>query len=118
VALPDLPPFDPENFAERYVEVSVAAARAGAQMQAAELAHAISTLQIRMDVGFAAVNERLDRMDDRFDRMDDRFDRMDDRFDRMDARLDRIGDRLIRIEGILSRAFPENGHTPPGQGND
>lgn len=97
MALPDLPPFDPEQFAERYVEASVAAARAGAQMQAAELAHAVSTLQIRMDVGFATVNERLDRMDDRMDRMDD---------------------RLVRIEGILARAFPENGHQPPEQGND
>lgn len=104
VALPDLPPFDPKQFAERYVEASVAAARAGAQMQAAELGHAISTLQIRMDVGFAKVNDRLDRVEGRLDRMDDRLDRMDN--------------RLGRIEGILARAFPENGHNPPEQGND
>lgn len=75
-------------------------------MQAAELAHAISTLQIRMDVGFARVNDRLDRVDDRMDRVEGRM-------DRMETRLDRIGDRLGRIEGILARAFPENGHKPP-----
>ena len=104
MALPDLPPFDPEQFAERYVETSVAAARAGAQMQAAELAHAISTLQIRMDVGFATVNERLDHVEGRLGRVEGRLDRMDD--------------RLMRIEGILARAFPENGHNPPEQGGE
>ena len=111
MALPDLPPFDPEQFAERYVEASVAAARAGAQMQAAELAHAISTLQIRMDVGFATVNERLDHVEGRLGRVEGRLDRMEGRLDRMD-------DRLMRIEGILARAFPENGHNPPEQGGE
>ena len=56
---PELPPFDMDRFVERYLAGSVTAAEAGAKMQAAELGHAFSTLQIRMDAGFAFVKEVL-----------------------------------------------------------
>ena len=91
-----VPTFDMGGFVERYVAGSVAGAKAAATIQAAELGHAFSTLQIQMDIGFTGLNQRLDCMDKRFESMEKRFE---------------------RIEGILARAFPENGHKPPEQGS-
>ncbi len=48
-----------DGFVERYVKGFVAGAKAAATMQAAELGHAFSTIQIRMDAQFAFVREVL-----------------------------------------------------------
>ncbi len=85
---PEQPAFDMDGFVERYQAGSEAAAK----IHAAELGYAFSTLQIRMDAGFALVDRR---------------------FTGMDTRLD-------RIERILAKAFPdeyretisENGRKP------
>jgi hypothetical protein len=65
----------------------------------------LATLEKKVDIGFARVDERMDRfeatMKDGFDRIDDRFDRMDAkmdaRFDAMDAKFDRKFDNLYRL---------------------
>ena len=91
----DLPSFDMEKFAEKY--------QASAAIQAAVLGEAFSTLQIRMDAGFALVNHRFDLVNDRFDRVNDRFDR-----------IERV--LALAYPDEYRQAFSENGHNPPEQG--
>ena len=77
----DRPSFDMEKFAEKY--------QASAAIQAAVLGEAFSTLQIRMDAGFALVNHRFDRIE-----------------------------RVLALAhpDEYRQAFSENGHNPPEQG--
>ncbi|GAA2398126.1 hypothetical protein Cme02nite_06670 [Catellatospora methionotrophica] len=50
---------------------------------------------------FAAVNQRLDRIDERFDGIDGRLDRIDQRFDGFNGRLDGMDRRFAGIDGRL-----------------
>ena len=55
----------------------------------------------RVDAGFAAVNDRIDRLETRMDRIETRLDGFDERLRNVEIEFGKVDQRLLTIERVV-----------------
>ncbi len=58
----------------------------------------IEKLYIRMEAGFATVDQRFEQIDQRFEKVDQRFEQIDRRFEQVDGQLGALRQDVARLE--------------------
>ncbi|WP_155126414.1 hypothetical protein [[Actinomadura] parvosata] len=69
----------------------------------ARIGREVDSLRAQMKAGFAAVDERFEKIDLRFERVDERFQKIDLRFEQIDARFQKIDERFEQIDERLEQ---------------
>lgn len=57
----------------------------------------------KIEPGFRAIEERLDKIEERLDKVEERLGKVEERLDKVEERLDKVEERLDRVEERLDK---------------